>query len=205
MYARGEQDVLPAVLEAIKTVYGIDTTGANPDFAYSDTFQFDIEQARNLTQWSRRKPFGERKVHVVQTQTILLEAQHALLKTLEEPAENTHFIFILPSVQTILPTVRSRVQIVGGTPEGVVSTNFLTLSLEKRKKIIDALLAGLEDEEFGRNRVYEFCTSVFRELVAAGESAEATRVGQLSASLLERGVSVKYILEYILYIPQHTS
>lgn len=202
VYSSGERDVLPVVLEAIREVYGIDTTGANPDFTYTDTYQFDIEQARSLGEWSRRKPFGERKVHVIRTQGILLEAQHALLKTLEEPSPQTHFIFILPSAQSLLPTVRSRVQVIGSDSESAQASNFLTLSLEKRKKVIDALLAGLEDEKFGRAQVSQFCLGVFNELMALGQSVEAARIGELSVSLNERGVSVKYILEYILYLPQ---
>ena len=41
-----------------------------------------------------------------------MESSNALLKTLEEPGEKIHFFIIVSSVETIMPTLRSRLTII---------------------------------------------------------------------------------------------
>lgn len=43
------------------------------------------------------------------------EAQNALLKVLEEPPHNIHFLLFVPYKNTLIPTIRSRMQIINKT------------------------------------------------------------------------------------------
>ncbi|MEK7585428.1 MAG: hypothetical protein AAB455_02870 [Patescibacteria group bacterium] len=53
-----------------------------------------------------------KKFFVIAADAITLPAQHALLKVLEEPTTGTHFFLISSSLNDLLPTLRSRCQLV---------------------------------------------------------------------------------------------
>lgn len=68
-----------------------------------------IEQARELRRAALQKAWeGNSKIFLLKTAAILPEAQAALLKIVEEPPDDTYFIFSLPSENSLLPTLRSR-------------------------------------------------------------------------------------------------
>lgn len=71
-----------------------------------------IEQIRHAVSQSAYRPFeGRRRVVIIRdADRVLLPAQNALLKTLEEPAETSQFILVTSRPDTLLPTVRSRTQ-----------------------------------------------------------------------------------------------
>ena len=60
---------------------------------------------------------GRRVVVVADAEWLNLEAQNALLRTLEEPPPATHFVLITTSPSGLAPTVRSRCQRVAFAPE----------------------------------------------------------------------------------------
>lgn len=76
----------------------------------SDKKNVSIEAIRTLEQFLALKvPGNGRRVVVVEAaQTMLAEAQNALLKTLEEPPANTTIILATASERALLPTIRSR-------------------------------------------------------------------------------------------------
>lgn len=90
-------------------------TPNHPDLLYfpSDS-KLGIEQARQIKDHFLLKPYQLKgKVVVLEDASVLtLEAQNALLKTLEEPPEGTLLILGAPSEDKLLPTVLSRCQIV---------------------------------------------------------------------------------------------
>lgn len=69
-----------------------------------------IEQIRDLSAALRTHSQTRRVVIINPAVNMTEAAQNALLKTLEEPSSNTHFILIATSTEHILPTVRSRCQ-----------------------------------------------------------------------------------------------
>lgn len=85
---------------------------ANPDF-YNRAYEtFVIDDAREVKTFHGMRPVTEvgKKIFVLRMNGITVEAQNALLKLLEEPAEYAHFFIIIPSVHLLLPTVKSRMQ-----------------------------------------------------------------------------------------------
>lgn len=74
-----------------------------------------IEQIRQLTKFLQLKVPGTaaiRRVAVlVKADTMTIEAQNALLKLLEEPPADTMLLLTAEHAQGLLPTIRSRVQI----------------------------------------------------------------------------------------------
>lgn len=88
-----------------------------------------VEQVRELI---ARMPFrphegGTRWVVVREAERMRAEAANAFLKTLEEPPEATHFVLLTHQPSMLLPTIRSRCQVVrfglldGGDVSGILA------------------------------------------------------------------------------------
>jgi len=89
--------------------------GIHPDFIFikPEGKEIKIGQLREeLILKLCLKPFrGQYRVAIIdQAETMNIESQNALLKTLEEPPTNTILILISSLKEALLPTIRSRVQ-----------------------------------------------------------------------------------------------
>jgi DNA polymerase-3 subunit delta' len=88
--------------------------GNHPDFRLiqplPDKKEISIQQIRELERELNYRSFtGKRKIALIDPATLMnLSAQNALLKTLEEPPENSLIVLIAPNSGALLPTVRSR-------------------------------------------------------------------------------------------------
>ncbi len=68
-----------------------------------------IDDARSLTLLSEQRPFeAKKRVFVIVTSDIALEAQNALLKLFEEPPQYAEFYVVVPKTAFLLPTLKSR-------------------------------------------------------------------------------------------------
>jgi DNA polymerase III subunit delta' len=88
---------------------GISAAG-NPDFHLYEGEGFGIGEARLLQDRALGRAFGEKKIFIITSLRFTLEAQNALLKTLEDPTPNTHYFIISREEASIIPTLRSRMQ-----------------------------------------------------------------------------------------------
>jgi DNA polymerase-3 subunit delta' len=92
--------------------------GTHPDLRVitreEDRRDVRIEQVRELTRWLTLQPLmAARKVGILDDAHCLNEhGQNALLKTLEEPPGASVLVLIASSAALLLPTVRSRCQVV---------------------------------------------------------------------------------------------
>lgn len=73
-----------------------------------------IEAIRNLKAKLKLKPYlAQEKIAIISSaEKLTLPAQHALLKTLEEPTKNTYLILEIENPNQLLDTIRSRCQII---------------------------------------------------------------------------------------------
>ena len=96
--------------------------GTHPDLHLvlrdEDRRDIRIEQARELTRWLMLRPLmASRKVAIIDGAECLNEhGQNALLKTLEEPPGQAVLLLTAPAPGLVLPTVRSRCQLVRLNP-----------------------------------------------------------------------------------------
>jgi hypothetical protein len=119
----------------------LDTLGmkrqGNPDLFVYETEAFGIDEARALRDRAQDKSFGDKKVFGIFTSKITLEAQNALLKTFEEPYEKTYFFIAVREEGILIPTLRSRMELVrisrseSQTKESE-SEQFLKMSVKER-------------------------------------------------------------------------
>lgn len=71
--------------------------------------RFSIDDARELSRLAEQRSFGGgKRVFVIQTNDIAIEAQNALLKLFEEPPADALFYIVLKKTAFLLPTLRSR-------------------------------------------------------------------------------------------------
>ncbi len=72
--------------------------------------EISIRQVRDLERDLRYRSFtGKRKIAVIDPAALMnASAQNALLKTLEEPPDNSLMILVTPNAGALLPTLRSR-------------------------------------------------------------------------------------------------
>jgi DNA polymerase-3 subunit delta' len=77
-----------------------------------ETGAIKIEQIREAIERSAYRPFeGRRRVVIIDdAEQIVLAAQDALLKTLEEPPPGTIFVLVSAVPEALVPTIRSRCQ-----------------------------------------------------------------------------------------------
>lgn len=84
----------------------------NPDFFQinPDGKSIKIDIIRNLQEKIIEKPIvSEKKIYIINNaDTMTIEAQNCLLKTLEEPPEYVTIILIVTNESNILPTIKSR-------------------------------------------------------------------------------------------------
>jgi DNA polymerase-3 subunit delta' len=80
----------------------------------ADKQEIPIESIRTMNKHLSLKPLGEKSIRRVvlihDAQLLSLEAQNALLKTLEEPDSSTLFLLTAPNPHSLLPTIVSRAQ-----------------------------------------------------------------------------------------------
>ena len=187
---------------------------ANADFHLYEHDAFLLEHAHELRrEQAMHASVGARKIFVVAFNTIMSEAQNALLKTLEEPTEGTKFFFITRSGEVLIPTVQSRMQVIriedNETPLGSKDTGvvFLAASIPERLKQIERYTkAKTDDKPRAKEEARVFLIALERATYAKGENVRYAKALEdiLSAKrfLSDRSPSVKLLLEHLaLTIP----
>ena len=144
-----KKEILPQILKLMEDLEI--PTLANPDFSHISIDSFKIDDARFLKSLGNNKSFskGHKKIFIISTNNFLLEAQNALLKSLEDPIENTHFFIIMPDTASLLPTFISRCFYIKAMQEKdnyeKEVENFIKMSFQNRIEFIKELLIETKD------------------------------------------------------------
>lgn len=79
---------------------------------------FGVDDVREIIDEINKKPFeGDKKVIIIhQGNKLTIQAQNALLKTIEEPPTEVYIIILCESLELILDTIKSRCEIYKLTP-----------------------------------------------------------------------------------------
>ncbi len=190
----------------------------NPDFWSAKFDSLTIDEARVISESTERKSFESnpltssgspaspaRKIFIILADFITEEAQNALLKVFEEPTVGTHFFIISPQ-DILLPTLRSRMQIIGCESldgEDVKVDLILGLKLKDRLAKVKEITDGISDEENTKQDAISFLNQIERELYEKGveKSAQSLKICESArASLYDRGAPIKMILENVVLL-----
>lgn len=81
-----------------------------------DSSQIKLVQIRELIRFLSFSSNQPRMVIIDKAHTMNKQAANALLKTLEEPSQNSHIVLLSPSSYGVLPTVKSRCRVLNFAP-----------------------------------------------------------------------------------------
>lgn len=102
-------ELIVGTLEDAKRVLSLGTIEGNPDIRIVEAERLSIDEARSIVRESSLLPVCEAfRTFIVAFKEATLEAQNALLKTLEEPTATTRFFIVVPKEEVLIKTVRSR-------------------------------------------------------------------------------------------------
>ncbi len=182
---------------------GIEVT-ANPDVYVREYGSFGVEESRELAaKAGSRAVASERRIFIIVTPTITSEAQNALLKTLEEPAGDALFFLVVPSPQTLLPTLRSRAQILdlGSSSQTlpVDPQEFLKAQPSERLDMLKPLLDKDEDDKRDLGNSIAFLAALEDELShsPAKNALGLEAVYRARKYIADKGSLAKALLEQV--------
>ncbi len=167
--------------------------GNHPDFNHITTPEdkkvIPVDSIRELIQWSvLSSQSGGRKVIIIEpAEAMNASAANSLLKTLEEPVDNTSIILLSNKKQALLPTIRSRCQTIDvGLPERDIALQWLTQSLsagntEYNPQLLLSLVSGapLRALELAQGKQLEVRSEIVNHLLAIiNESADPVKIAE---------------------------
>ncbi len=199
---RGTEHTVPAILQLLEA-HGFTVEG-NPDIDIRIYPQFTVDDARMLCERTQtRSVTGTRRVFIVVTANLTYEAQNTMLKTLEEPAGDALFFFVVPSPEALLPTVRSRAHILelagAAADEKLDAKSFLGATPQRRLDMLKPLLDKGEDDVRDISSIVTFLSSLERTLSEVSplprEGIEAVYRARKYAG--DKGSLLKALLEQV--------
>ncbi len=163
------EGVREATVEALFTFLETElkvVRSGNPDLFVRAYDALSIDDARELIDRHSRKTIaGGKKIFILSLNSIAWEAQNALLKLFEEPTSDTHFFIVTSNAQFLLPTLRSRLQLLklNDTESHEAANQFLKITIPRRLKWITETL---DDEEQGKEKLRALFISLENKLGA---------------------------------------
>lgn len=181
------------------------TVKASPDYYVRVFTKFVADDAEEIRRRATLKPIHDNvRLFLISFPSATTEAQNALLKLLEEPGDAVFFL-VTPSPDTLLPTIRSRVQTLdmGEAETGVDVESFLSSSSSERL----LLLKPLYEHEAGERDIagiLAFLHSLERVFSRKVRSAEAQQgiaaIYRARKFVTDKGSLLKPLLEQIALI-----
>ena len=199
----GSRDsIVDELLNILESRFQIRTNG-NPDCTLVHFESLGIDESRQLKEMqSARSLSGGKKIFVVSTNAITVQAQNSMLKMLEEPAESTHFFIVVPSVSFFIDTLLSRVVKINAVSqkEDVSELNpkkFLTLSYSERLKVVEKFLKTYKDSKENKSMVHTFLSgleAIFAKDVK-GNKESIEKLLEIKKYVFDTSSSLKILLE----------
>lgn len=172
-----------------------------------DGEKLGIEQVRKIQEFLSLKPYQSDKhaLVLVAAENLSLDAQNALLKTLEEPAGEAIIVLGAGSEEQLLPTITSRCHIINLNSD---RPNTATPKSEKWQKEVERLLNTPIEQRFQfieklseREEFLAFLVSYFRQKLLENpqpETQKFTTILMQGEKWAKQNVNIRAILEYLI-------
>lgn len=208
-YLVGDKSIVPSILESIQAGFGIDSINSQ-DYVERVYQVFTIDDARELKLIHGTRPVfsAGKKLFVLSMSGITIEAQNALLKLLEEPAEYAHFILIVSSPHILLDTVKSRLYFVASNNANYKIAKsdtddaniFIKANSTKKLAIIKDMLDDLAKEKRSKIDIINFLSNVEREVYQNNDLIKNKKLLEnidfIRNYLNDKAPSIKILMEY---------
>ncbi len=175
-----------------------------------------IEQIHEFIRKTQFKPFGSPyKIGVIiQSEMMTQEAQNAILKTLEEPPQNTFLFLTTSNTGLLLPTIVSRCQVHTLAKEENKSLNqelvdsILHADIIERFKVVEKYI-GIKDAQKRKGKImllFSKLLAYFREIFLNQSKSQKNSKVVLNAIMLiesskkaiESNVNTRLVLESLM-------
>lgn len=195
--------------EINKILSQVSLTNPHPDLLYfPDDSKLGIADARKIKEHFSLKPYSAKGRGVVleDASELTIEAQNALLKTLEEPPAESLLILAAPSDAKLLPTILSRCEIVRLDAKSYDTLEYhskytqdinklLTSSIEERFEYIEKLK---NREEFFHSMLNYFHQNLTSHTRSGGSNIEFLHELLQAEEWAAQNVNIRAILEYLM-------
>ncbi|MFO7153109.1 MAG: hypothetical protein DIU66_007755 [Bacillota bacterium] len=159
--------------------------GSHPDLfhVFPDGASIKVEKIREVVMGSHQPPVeAKRKVYVFhEADKMTLDAQNALLKTLEDPPTSLLFLLLARNIKALLPTVISRCQVLDYTK----TDEARDIPGDVREILLKLILSGLDyskinfyvqklaEAEVESDALMEFMASAYRDMLVIKTKSKA--------------------------------
>jgi len=188
----GERATAEEVVASLFRENGVNLIGSPDYFPFKESL-LGIDDARRIAEQAIRHAFTGKKIFFLAPEKMTHEAQNALLKTFEEPIAHTHFFLVLRDENVVLPTLRSRLQVVrleNSTDNLKEAQKFLSLSIKERlnwvKKFVDK-----------EQNLSAFLDELLLELRSQKDVERVEKVYKVRLVSDDRGALSRLILEHL--------
>ena len=175
----------------------------NPDIYHLfETSEFTIENIRHLRNFLSKKPYNHQtKIIIIENADQLnVESQNALLKTLEDPADNNYFILTTAFLGKLLPTIISRCQVIRlnkSTPQITGQPLVFPSSISQSLQTADSLYRDKNSLlNYLQNQI-----SVYQQLLITNPSSDnVIKINRLTKcyQMLQANVEPRACLDFLL-------
>ncbi len=179
----------------------------NPDIIFFEEEQLLMDDAHSIIDILASKKISDKRFYIISCDRIAHDVQNTLLKTLEEPHENTFIIILVSNSDNLLPTLLSRVRIITGSLDmGETRLNvsdFLKASLAERFKMIETVTKDKKDENnLSKEEVLASIDHLEKNVWNQNIRDEKlfADIRQMRAYAMIRGASHRVILDYLAMI-----
>lgn len=189
----------------------------NPDFFHERFETLTIDDSRRIKEFAVSRKFAadSPRIFLLEFFNATREAENALLKLLEEPEPGNHFFLVIPSVDVLLPTLRSRLLLLDikdilsdGGDESIKNNkdieDFLNGSLKEKIAFVDALSSDISDGKKAKHDGFDFLNNLEsflheknpeKSLVENNKTFNAIALARTYMN--DRSSSLKMLLEYV--------
>jgi len=172
-----------------------------------------IAQVRQIQQFLSRKPYqyALKAVVLLEADKMTLSAQNAFLKTLEEPPKNSLIFLSTNNINSLIPTILSRCQIILENNEELKlkKNDFLALVKKILNSRVGERLKLIETQETTREKAILFCEqtilSLRKELLKTKslflekqKLVQIIKELQKSLNLLNQNINPKLVLDNLV-------
>lgn len=172
---------------------------AHPDIkiiSAGDCASIKVDQIRQLRQDAYVIPNeNEYKIFIIEDSNLMTsQAQNAFIKILEEPPKNVIFVLVCESIQAMLETIRSRVQIFSFMPSEEKSGLEVSIISEKLAEIAVSESKGELLETISKipnNRI--FLRRVLNSLLENLVKFAAKNRGSVSKAMLDKIETIRFL------------
>lgn len=201
-------NVREKVLDFVNKSLGLEIDKKNINELHFKNFKIEDSRALNEIQ-SIKTQESEKEIIILSIESITVQAQNALLKTLEEPTNNKIF-FIVSSINTsLLPTLRSRLESLSlgiNSAQVLEGENFLQLAYKDRVEYIKRFLPdskkGIPADKLGSLKLLDSIEIFLRkDLIKNRQDLEDLL--KIKSYLKDPSSSVRNLLEYLcIFLPK---